>query len=62
MGVSSSLKIHPTSGFPFVNCKGVIEAMGLPISLDDCFKIASVAGFLDMSDSESPTPWEGIST
>jgi hypothetical protein len=61
MGVSSSLKIHPASGFPFVNCKGVIEAMGLSISLNDCFGIASVAGLLDMSDSESPNPCEGIS-
>ena len=61
MGISSSLKIHPTSGFPFVNCKGVIEVMGLPISLNGYFGIASVDGLLDMSNSESPTPSEGIS-
>jgi hypothetical protein len=62
MGISSSLKIHPTSGYPFVNYKGVIIEIGLSISLDGCFRVTSVADLFDMSDSESPDPCEGIST
>jgi hypothetical protein len=47
MGISSSPKIHPASGVPFVNCRGVIEAMGLLISLDGFSGITTVSGLLD---------------
>jgi hypothetical protein len=57
----SSLKIHPTSRFPFVNCKGVIIEIELPVSLDGCFRETSLTGLSDMSDIESPDPCEGIS-
>jgi hypothetical protein len=62
MGVNSSLKIQPAWGFPFVNCKGVIIAIGLLISLDGCFRVTFVTDLFDMSDSESLDPCEGIST
>jgi hypothetical protein len=61
MGASSSLKIHPASGFPFVNFKGVIIAIGLSISLDDCLGVASVVGLLDVICGVLPTFCEGIS-
>jgi len=61
MGVSSSLKIHLTLGFPFVKCKGVIIAIRLLISLYGCFRVTSMTILFDMSDSESPDPYEGIS-
>jgi hypothetical protein len=48
MGVSSLPKIHPASGVPFVNCRGVIEAMGLPISLDGFSRIKTSPGFLSL--------------
>jgi hypothetical protein len=61
IGVSSSLKIHPSSGFPFVNCKGVTIAIGLLIGLDVCFGVTSVTGSFGASESESHDPYEGIS-
>jgi hypothetical protein len=60
IGVSSSLKIHPSSGFPFVNCKGVTIAIRLSICLDVCFRVNSVTGSFGTSESESPNPCEGI--
>jgi hypothetical protein len=62
MGIISSLKIHPTSGFPFVNCKGVITTIELSISFDDCLGVASVVGSLDVIVGVLHTFCEGIST
>ena len=56
IGVSSSLKIHPASGVPFVNCREVIEAMGLSISLDGFYGITIVPGLLDAGDGVTLTP------
>jgi hypothetical protein len=61
MGVSSSLKIHPASGFPFVNCKGVIIEIRLSISLDGCFRVTSLTSLFDLRNNESPDPYKGIS-
>ena len=62
IGVRSSLNIISTSVFPFVNCKGVTDAMGLPISLNDYVMVACVPRSLDVSNGVSPTSFEGIST
>jgi hypothetical protein len=43
-----------------VNCKGVIIAIGLSISLDGYFGVTSMIKLFDVSDSESPNPCEGI--
>jgi hypothetical protein len=40
----------------------VMDAMGLSISLNDCFKVVSVVGSLDVSNNMSPTPFKGISS
>jgi hypothetical protein len=47
MGVSSSSKIHPALGVPFMYYRGVIEMMGLPISLDGFSRVTTVAGLFD---------------
>jgi hypothetical protein len=46
MGVSSSPKIHPASGIPLVDCRGVTEMMGLLICLDDFPRVTTEAGLL----------------
>jgi hypothetical protein len=46
MGGISSPKIHPTSGTPFVDCRGVTEMMGLSIFLDDFPVVTTEVGFL----------------
>jgi hypothetical protein len=61
IGVRSSLNIVPASGFPLVDCKGVTNGMGLSISMDVCFMVASVTGSFDVDKGVSPTPFEGIS-
>jgi hypothetical protein len=62
MGIGSVLKIHPSSGFPFVNCKGVMIAIKLSIFLDVFWGVASVTNSFGMSESDPPDPCEGIST
>jgi hypothetical protein len=42
MSVSSSMNITSAFGFPLVNCDGVMNWMGLSISVDDCFPVAFV--------------------
>jgi hypothetical protein len=61
IGVKSFLNIIPALGFPFVDCKGVTDGMGLPISLDACVMIASMTGSFDGNKGVSPTPFEGVS-
>jgi hypothetical protein len=61
IGVRYSLNIVPSSGFPLVDCKGVMDRMGLSIYLDVCFMAASVNGSFDVGNGVSPTPFEGIS-
>jgi hypothetical protein len=44
-----------------VNCKGVVTAMGLSISLDNCLGVVSVTGSFDVVSEVSPAFCEGIS-
>jgi hypothetical protein len=60
IGVKSSLDIIYGLGFPLVDCKGVMDGMGLPISLDACFRIASVFGSFDGDKGVFPTPFEEV--
>jgi hypothetical protein len=46
MANTSSPKIHPASGTPFVDCSGVTEKMGLPIYLDDFLGVTTEVGLL----------------
>jgi hypothetical protein len=50
MGVNSSPKIQPASGIPFVDCKGVIEMMGLLTCLDDFLGLTTEVGSLGGSE------------
>jgi hypothetical protein len=61
IGVRSSLNICPASGFPFIDCKGVIDGMGLSIYVDICFMESSATNSFDLDNGVSPTPFEGIS-
>jgi hypothetical protein len=46
MGVNSSSKTQPASGTPFVDCRGVIEMMGLSTCLDDFPGVTTEVGSL----------------
>jgi len=44
IGVRSYIKMASELGFPQLDCKGVNEIMGLPISVDSFFSIVLVVG------------------
>jgi hypothetical protein len=55
MGVRSSMNITSACAFPLVNCNGVTNWMGLPISMDDCFSTAFLVDLTSVdNDLSSP--------
>jgi hypothetical protein len=46
IGVRSFMNTTSTLRFPLLKCKGVIDWIGLPISVDDYFPVVSIADFL----------------
>jgi hypothetical protein len=43
IGVRSSMNMTSTFGFPWLDCKGVNDLIGLPISVDGCCPAVLVA-------------------
>jgi hypothetical protein len=49
----SSIKMTLKLGFPRLDCKGVNEIMGLPISMDGCFSAVLVTDLSSVDDDVS---------
>jgi hypothetical protein len=55
--VRSSIKMTSELGFPRLDCKGVNEIMGLPISVDGCFSVVLVTGLSGVDETMYPVPF-----
>jgi hypothetical protein len=60
IGVRYYLHIIHALRFSLEYCKGVMNGMGLSISFNFCFIIASVLGPFDVRNDVSSAPFEGI--